>query len=345
MGLYSENGYLNIDFILKQGCTFNIVVGGRGTGKTYGALTYALDNGYKILYMRRSQSQADLIRTPEFSPYNAVNRERGTGYYMFPITKYNAAICDSETNDKGKIVMKGVPVGYVCALSTISNLRGFDAAECTLLIFDEFIPEVHERPIKNEAEAFFNAYETINRNRELQGKQPMRVLCLANSNQLASPLLLYLNIARKIEKMQEKGKEISIDNARSLAIFNLCDSPISDEKRNTALYKLTAGTTFERMSVKNQFMRETGLNIKSMPLYEYKPLVTVGEICVYLHKSNGRFYVSGHKSGTPTTYDAGERDCERFRRSYGFIWECYIDGLIDFEDYFCEVLFSKYFQY
>ena len=45
------------------------------------------------------------------------------------------------------------------ALSTVSNLRGFDMSDCTLLIYDEFIPEPHERPLKNEAAALFNAYE------------------------------------------------------------------------------------------------------------------------------------------------------------------------------------------
>ena len=37
------------------------------------------------------------------------------------------------------------------------------------IIFAEFIPEAHERLIKNEAAALFNFYETINRNRELDG--------------------------------------------------------------------------------------------------------------------------------------------------------------------------------
>ena len=38
MGLYLPNGYVDIRWILAQGLPFNFLVGGRGTGKTYGAL-------------------------------------------------------------------------------------------------------------------------------------------------------------------------------------------------------------------------------------------------------------------------------------------------------------------
>jgi hypothetical protein len=41
------------------------------------------------------------------------------------------------------------PIGYTCALSTLSNMRGFDASDIQLLICDEFIPEKHERLLKN----------------------------------------------------------------------------------------------------------------------------------------------------------------------------------------------------
>lgn len=341
--LYDQSGYLNIEYVLRQGATFNLVVGGRGTGKTYGALLYALENDMRIIYMRRSQSQTDVIRTPEFSPYNAINRERGETVEMFPLTKYSSLISRSETDEHGKKHPIGPPVGYVTALSTISNLRGFDMSDASLLIFDEFIPEQHERPIKHEAEAFFNAYETVNRNRELQGKPPLRVLCLANSNELASPIIMALNVARKLQRMQESGQQVSVDTGRSLALFNLANSPISDAKRQTALYKLTSGSGFERMALDNRFMRDTGRNIRSRPLKEYRPLFVVGELCVYMHKSEARLYTSAHTSGSPERYEATDTDLSRMRKQWASVWTSYMLGMVDFEDYLCEVLFCQYF--
>ena len=66
------------------------------------------------------------------------------------------------------------------ALSTFGNLRGVDFSDVDMIFFDEFVPQKNARPIKAEAEAFFNLYETVNRNRELDGRPPVRVLMLSN---------------------------------------------------------------------------------------------------------------------------------------------------------------------
>ena len=96
------------------------------------------------------------------------------------------------------------------ALSTISNVRGFDATDRDVLIYDEFIPERHERPIKDEATAFFNAIETIQRNRELEGKDPLTVLCLANANELANPLFIELKLVKRAMALIRKGIEFEL---------------------------------------------------------------------------------------------------------------------------------------
>ena len=59
--LYLKNGYLNVPYILHYNVPFIFVVGGRGTGKTYGALKYVLESGTPFIYMRRTQSQADIM--------------------------------------------------------------------------------------------------------------------------------------------------------------------------------------------------------------------------------------------------------------------------------------------
>ena len=53
MGLYLDSGYANIAYILSKGVTFNFVIGGRGTGKTYGALQHIINNDIKFALMRR----------------------------------------------------------------------------------------------------------------------------------------------------------------------------------------------------------------------------------------------------------------------------------------------------
>ena len=340
MKLYQDSGYVNIRAILSEKLPFNFVVGGRATGKTYTSLETVITDDIRFMYMRRTQTQADLINKKEFSPFKSLNNDKKWNIISQPITKYNAGFykADEEQNPAGE------PIGYTCALSTVSNIRGFDAQDVTLLIYDEFIPEKHDRPIKNEGAAFLNAYETINRNRELNGKPPLQVLCLANANDLSNPIFLELGLVRKAEQMRRKGQEISIDRKRGIGIFMLTESPISNAKRNTALYKLTSGSEFEKMSIDNDFAERDYRNIVTRPLVEYRPVVAVGEICIYAHKSTSRLYVSTHKTGTPPTYSSGAADLKRFSRAYSWVWYSYMENSVEFEEILCEILLTKYYR-
>jgi hypothetical protein len=162
-----------------------------------------IEDEIKFIYMRRTQSQADLINKPEFSPFKSLNNDFGWKIGTDSISKYNAGFYQQIESDD-RLVCTGAPLGFTAALSTISNIRGFDASDVELQIYDEFIPEKHERPIKNEGAAFLNAYETINRNRELKGRKPLQCICLANANDLANPIFMELRLVRKAEQMRRK---------------------------------------------------------------------------------------------------------------------------------------------
>ncbi len=339
MKLYQDSGYVNIRGIIELGLPFNFVVGGRGTGKTYTALKTVKEDDIKFFFMRRTQAQADLINKPEFSPFKTLNTDEGWNVTTRPVSKYNAAFYNITEEQP-----EGAPLGFTGALSTMSNVRGFDAQEVKLLIYDEFIPERHERPIKNEGSALLNAYETINRNRELKGFPPLQLLCLANANELSNPIFLELGLVKKAEQMRKKGQEYSIDKKRGIGIFMLTESPISSRKRNTALYKLTKGSEFEKMSIENDFAQRDYTNVVVRPLIEYKPVVIVGELCIYSHKNSGKLYVSTHKTGTPPTYTSGEADVTRFQRVYFWIWSEYMQNNVEFEEILCEILLTKYYK-
>ena len=169
MKIFREDGYLDMGAIMAEGYPFTLVCGGRGTGKTFTAIYETINDNISFMLMRRMQTQVDMINKPEFSPFKAHERVFGWHIGMEKISKNNSAIYRQELCDDGYKSV-GAPIGYTAALATISNMRGFDASDVQRVIFDEFIPEKHERPIKNEAVAIYNAYETINRNRELNGE-------------------------------------------------------------------------------------------------------------------------------------------------------------------------------
>ena len=335
MGIYLESGYLDVEKILSYKMPFNFITGGRATGKTFGALLTAYQQQTRFILMRRTQTQCDLINKPEFNPYKAINAYIGSNVSVKSISKYNAKIME-ETEDTENIL------GYTCALSTISNMRGFDASDVRLLIYDEFIPEKHERPLKNEGSAFLNAYETINRNRELQGYEPLQVLCLANAFNIANPIFLELGLVGRCEKMKNAGQELYIDRERGILIVMLYKSKISKAKADTALYRLSTGS-YSDMALSNDFVYNSTDNIKSLPLTEYRLICTIGEISVYRHKSKRNYYVSEHRTGTAPLYKSDEVNLMRYRKNHGLLlYSAYMRNNITFENMLTKSLFELY---
>lgn len=337
--LYDENGYLNMQYVIETDVPFIFVIGARAVGKTYGALKYAVENNITHILMRRTQAQCDVISKPEFSPYKSINIDCGTDIDLSESISKNSHAILNLSNDPPYM-------GFTCALSTVSNIRGLDASDCELLIYDEFIPEKHERPLKNEASAFFNAYETFNRNRELKGKPALKVVALANSNDMGNPLFMSLGLVLTVEKMLANSIEKWVSFERGIAVFCVSDSKISEAKKDTALYKAVGKENeFSRMALSNEFSYDDTSREKSRRLVEYRPIVAVGELCVYRHKSNGLYYVTGHKSGNPKSYGTSSVELARFQIDYRRLWVQYMNNNIDFENYYHELLFQKYFKY
>lgn len=344
MRLYDKNGYVNIPEVIAHEAIFIFIYGGRGTGKTYGSLKYFVEGKQKFIYMRRLAAQVDIVKKDDMQPFKTLNRDLGWSIKPFPVNKYVSAFYESDVNEDGRIIPVGESKGLLTSLSTFSNLRGVDGSDIKVICLDEFIPELNEKPIKGEADAIFNAYETINRNRELNGEDPIKMLFLANSNRIDNPIFMELNLITIADNMRKKGLEWYYYKKRRMLLIDLSKSKISEEKSETALYDLTRGTDFYNMAIKNTFLNEERGRIETKPIKEYRPVCAIGEICIYKHKSNGEYYITGHKSGSPVTYGTGERDRERFRKDFIHIWRAYMKKKVVFEAYIYEVIFDKYFD-
>lgn len=340
--LYTGAGWLDVPGLLPRASTFNIIVGGRGTGKTFGFLQlFRLDEPRPFLLLRRTQVQADLISNPKFSPFIALDRVRGCSTTTKKINKYIGGVYEAETNTDGTTTAYGPPLGYTAALSSIHNVRGY-SMDIEEIILDEFIPEHGERPIPDEFNTFRNAYETLNRNRELEGRPPIRVWLLANSNSLGNPYFIGLRIVEQVDRMIRKNRETWRDDERGLAVFNLAASPISQAKAGTALYKLTGPDEFTGMALGNQFSQESRSKTGSFPLQELTPLVAVGELEIYRHKGGRQLYGSLHRSGSPEVFPTDDAGLARFRARWGWLWEWYMDDKIVWQTYLPELLFRKF---
>ena len=345
MNYYLPNGYIDMKKIIEQPYPFIFLIHGRGTGKTYGACKYVLDSKQKFVYLRRTQTEADLCSSAEFSPFKALMADDPELHIIsdkIPNVKNVSGFYHGEMDEKTSTYKPaGAAIGYSTALTSIAQIRGFSMEDCTIVIYDEFIPEPSARARRHEDTALLNGYETISRNRELKGKPPLKLVCLSNANKIAAPIFATLGIMTKINQMVMNDKEVCIIPDRGIAVYKLRDSPISERKQSTSLYKATAGTDFSRMAIDNAFDSSNWLYVRREPIAEYKPLVTFEDVTIYRHKSErGKYYVSRHESGNPPRYINEPMSVKQFRRAYALFFEAWLRGNVSFEDYYCKYLLT-----
>lgn len=303
VNLYLSNKYLDMGAIITAPYPFIICISGRGGGKTYGSLRYCIENNIKFLYLRRTKTILELITDPRYQPFKRINVDTGREIE----SDYGKGIGSFIDKETGKLV------GYAAALSTIANIRGFDGSDIELIIWDEFIPEPGERVTFNQLSAFYHAVETVGRNRELEGRQPIKCLLLSNSDLIYSDVISGLGIGEQLYTMQQTGTEIAEATPELLLIMPRLGE-FREAKADTALYRLTAGTAFSAVSLDNTFAIEDRRLIGKKDLRQFRPVFIISGICFYKSKSGSGWYASAHKSGSPKEYEDSDADRARFRR-------------------------------
>ena len=325
-------GWVNWDYIADQGAVFNMIVGARGTGKTYGLMRKLVSEGKPFIYLRRLKTQLDQCAKGDGNPFKKLNTDLGLTITPYPAGS-NVIFTDGEKT--GKVVAVGM------ALSVVANMRGMDFSEMDTIVYDEAVGNAGEREVKDEFNVFLNFYETVNRNRELEGQKPVQAFLLGNANKLSNPYYTGWHFMKTAIKMIKGNQMVwrSPDNSRLMIL--LLHSPISDRKRETALYQ-NANDGFLQMALDNAFRTDETV-IKSEPLIEYNHMVSIGDIGIYRHKSERKFYVSS-KTQQPYYKDYGI-EVKLFQQDYAVLRICYmVSKTIIFESYENEIIFRELFN-
>lgn len=330
--LYLKSGWINWPYILDQGTAFTMVVGARGTGKTYGIMKELLNRKKPFIYLRRLKTQLDSCGKNTGNPFKRINLDTGVNVLPFSVAGNIEFRYDRKDGDLAAVGL---------ALSTVATVRGIDFSDFNYIVFDEAVAMVGEKPIKNEFEAFLNFYETVNRNRELSGDPPVQAILLGNANKLSNPYFTGWHFMKTAIKML-RGKQMVFrtpDNSRMMVMLQ--DSPISKKKAQTVAYQ-NGNEGFISMAIDNVF-RTDETKIKSEPLKEYTHIVSIGEIGIYRHKSERKYFVSG-KTQLPYYDDFGIQ-LKMFRNDFIMLRVNYlISKNVYFEDYETELIFREYFD-
>lgn len=258
--------------------TFNIIIGGRGIGKTYSAIDYIIGSRQRFIYMRNTDVQIKESATDFGNPFKKWALDHARDIRICNEGKH--AVVREYFDDEYKTL------GYAAALSTSGNLRGVDLSDVDYILFDEFIEM--QPPRFDQYETFIKFYETVNRNREILGADPVRVIMLSNAQKLNNGILAGLGLIPVIESMIRTGQR----SYRAPEIFlQLPKSEVSEAKRNTALYVAANKSSAAREALNNEFANDDFYGVGVRPLAEYIPVCSFDDLFIYRHKSDGSYYI------------------------------------------------------
>lgn len=332
--LYTDKGYLDVSALRSSGYKFIFCTGAKGIGKTYGELlrAYKQRKQGKTLLVRYNQVQVDAICNVAGNPYIQINKDIGCDVQTKKVDKYiGAAYADGER------------FMDIMALSTFHNISSFGGADYEWIFYDEFIPDINARRIKDEANALYVLMENINRSRELNGKQFCQLFAASNSNTLNNRIYMDWGLLPLLQKMMKTGEETMADEKRSCILLHPAAVPISEQKSKTALYRMLAGTRFYDFGINNRFTADDVEDCISKPLREYKYITSIEhasiKIAIYRHKSTGFYYIRQH-GAKKCVYNDNTMELTRFRACYPELWDAILLYRVEYEDIISQVSFK-----
>lgn len=343
MNIYTNDGWLNAEEIINQPEPLTFVVGARGIGKTYGFIKYFVERGIPFIYMRRTQIETDLQGDERTTSLKKIFNDLGiTDLEYKPAGKgklhvINQIITDQEGNQTRRNICMCVP------MSTMAGIRGFDFSDYQYGIYDEFITEPHVKALRQEGNAVAAAYETINRNREIEGYPAFKLFCLANSLNIANDVFMVFGLIEPAEALINAPDEKMIYRRQNILLIIPKNSPISRKKESTALYS-EVSEEYAKMAIRNEFILNDFTYVKKLNLNEYKCKFNVGSLFIYEHKNKREYYCTFTRGETKIRYTDSYADLIRMQRERMKYWMRYLDGKIRFDSYRAIALFEKYYS-
>lgn len=253
--------------VLSYNRPVNIIVGGRGIGKTLSVLDYCADEfiknnvNNKFMYVRRYKSE---INQPKMEKllrqlYNLPEYNK----YMFKYSKNKFWIADN-VNDGEKPNWK--IIGETITLTQALQSKGGDFSEFKNFIFDEFIITGNTlHYIKNEQLDFLELCETMFRNR-----LDVKFFMLSNSYNMINPYFSMLNFNKT---------DYGIYKLKEIVIIHMVETSVAIKAlKNNSITSVLGGDSYNAYAINNEFYLQNGHNI-----IEKKPEDSSPQIIVKIH--------------------------------------------------------------
>lgn len=221
----SKFKYYDIERLVKDypAAYYYVVYGERSNGKTYSALSYALERrakGEHFAYIRR---WGEDIKPKTMNQLFAGHIANGVFSKLFPgydeVVYRQGAYYLAKVNDKGKLDLDRDPLGFVFSLNAMEHNKSVSYPKITTVIFDEFLSRNGYLP--NEFILFTNTLSTIIRDRN-----NVKVLMLGNTVNQYCPYFKEMGLVHVREQKQgtvdvyhygDSSLEVVVEYAESAA--------------------------------------------------------------------------------------------------------------------------------
>lgn len=256
---------------LSYNCLFNMIIGSRGVGKSYGlkkrVIKLFLEKGYEFVYLRRHVEELEQTAEKYFDDIMFNNE--------FPEHRieYRA----------GVYYVDGKQAGYTMALTKAKDYKSISFPKVMTIIFDEFLIEEngYTRYLKNEVKTFLGLYMSVDRYRGVT------VFFLANATTMVNPYTMFFKISLPYGSNFVRKGDILLELVQNEEFIQ--------EKKQTRFGKLIEGTDFADYAIDNKFMYDNKQFIckKSEKSQYYFTFIYKGvSYGVWIDYKVGRMYIS-----------------------------------------------------
>lgn len=343
--------YYNIkdDFKKYPDCWCYIVVGGRNTGKTYSVLKDAKEENKGFIFIKRTNldvnnlcagghvhsNKLDMDFDFDLSPFADLNEDMGWNIKANKIYDGLGGFWDYSADNE---LLSSRPLGYIFSLNRVGKFKGFGGLRnCQEMIFDEFIASPWDRISREEGNQVLDLYKTVSRDREHRGQPALKLIMLANANDISNPIFNTFQITDDVAYMVHNKMEYLC--VRGIMIHLLKDS---DEfykvESSTQIYAAMHDTVWGRMAFDNEFSRnDFSMVKKKINLKGYKPTATIlidGEMW-FLWDNDDSYACCYSRHYSKNIYDLSkEGDRKRFNYELvGYISDAVAAGNAKFASY------------
>lgn len=320
----------------------------RGPGKTYSTLRYMIENDIRFVFMKRTIDDVNLMckrlegadpGENDLSPFSPLNRDFNWDIYPFIInSKGLAAFYHAELGDDGELRPKGKLLGWCIACASVSRFKGFSMDAADYLIFDEFIPKNYERVAKGEGDSVLDLYMTIKRDRDKRGREPLKLVLLANATDISNPMFKVLELTDTVAQMDILDTEYTYLESGIMLHFIQGDFDTEEVPEvKTGIEKHMEGTQWGDMAFSGHFSYNDFSCIGRTSLKGYRPVCSISykRDNYYIYVKDNQYYMTHSKHNSDKIYNLNrENDQKLFYIDYDLdLREACINDCMIFETY------------